>query len=69
MSVRENIASDLLTTISGISSPAIKKATRQPFILDELSEQQYPAVIIQTSEEVRDDVRIGEWCKNKTWYD
>jgi hypothetical protein len=66
MSVRENIASDLLTTISGISSPAIKKATRQPFILDELSEQQYPAVIIQTSEEVRDDVRIGFWCKNKT---
>ena len=48
MSIRENIASNLLTTISGISSPAIKKATRQPFILDELSEQQYPAVIIQT---------------------
>jgi hypothetical protein len=52
MSVRENIASNLLTTISGISSPiTIKKATRQPFLLDELSEQQYPAVIVQTSEE------------------
>src|SRR5210317_1230684 len=36
MSVRENIASELLSTISAISSPAIKKATRQPFILDEL---------------------------------
>jgi hypothetical protein len=33
MSVRENIASNLLTTISGISSRAIKKATRQPFIV------------------------------------
>ena len=53
MSVRENIASNLLTVIAAISSPAIKKATRQPFILDELSEQQYPAVIIQTSEENR----------------
>ena len=31
MSVRENIASNLLSTISGISSPSIKKATRQPF--------------------------------------
>ena len=41
MSVRENIASNLLSTISGISSPDIKKATRQPFLLDELSEQQY----------------------------
>jgi hypothetical protein len=56
MSVREDIASNLLSVISAISSPAIKKATRQPFILDELSEQQYPAVIVQTSEENRDDV-------------
>ena len=65
MSVRENIASDLLSTISGISSPAIKKATRQPFILDELSEQQYPAVIIQTSEEVRDDAELGSGARTR----
>jgi hypothetical protein len=65
MSVRENIASNLLTTISGISSPAIKKATRQPFILDELSEQQYPAVIIQTSEEVRDDAELGNGARTR----
>ena len=39
MSKRENIASNLLSTISGISSPiTIKKATRQPFELDELSD-------------------------------
>ena len=66
MSVRENIASNLLTTISGISSPAIKKATRQPFILDELSEQQYPAVIVQTSEEVRDDAELGSGARTRT---
>ena len=65
MSVRENIASNLLTTISAISSPAIKKATRQPFILDELSEQQYPAVIIQTSEEVRDDAELGSGARTR----
>jgi hypothetical protein len=66
MSVRENIASDLLTTISGISSPiTIKKATRQPFLLDELSEQQYPAVIIQTSEEVRDDAELGSGARTR----
>ena len=65
MSVRENIASDLLSTISGISSPAIKKATRQPFILDELSEQQYPAVIIQTSEEVRNDAELGSGARTR----
>ena len=65
MSVRENIASNLLTTISGISSPAIKKATRQPFILDELSEQQYPAVIVQTSSETRQDSELGSGAKTR----
>ena len=59
MSVRENIASNLLTVIAAISSPDVKKATRQPFLLDELSEQQYPAVIVQTSEENRDDSELG----------
>ena len=65
MSVRENIASNLLTTISAISSPTIKKATRQPFILDELSEQQYPAVIVQTSSETRQDSELGSGAKTR----
>ena len=66
MSARENIASNLLSTISGISSPiTIKKATRQPFPIDELSEQQFPAVIVQTSEETRDDSELGSGAKTR----
>ena len=66
MSVRENIASNLLSTISGISSPiTIKKATRQPFPIDELSEQQFPAVIVQTSEETRDDSELGSGARTR----
>ena len=66
MSVRENIASNLLTVIGNISSPiTIKKATRQPFLIDELSEQQYPAVIVQTSEETRDDSELGSGAKTR----
>ncbi|QGZ17753.1 hypothetical protein HTVC026P_gp38 [Pelagibacter phage HTVC026P] len=65
MSVRENIASNLLSTISSISSPAIKKATRQPFQLDELSDKQYPAVIVQTSEETREDSELGDGAKTR----
>ena len=64
MSVRENIASNLLSVISAISSPDIIKATRQPFLLDELSDKQYPAVIVQTSEENRDDSEL--WTGAKT---
>ena len=68
MSVRENIASNLLSTISGISSPiTIKKATRQPFQLDELSDKQYPAVIVQTSEETREDQELGDGARTSIW--
>ena len=35
MSTRENIASNLVTVIGNISSPEVKKVTRQPFELDE----------------------------------
>ena len=65
MSVRENIASNLLSVISAISSPDIIKATRQPFLLDELSEQQYPAVIVQTSEENGDDSELGTGARTR----
>jgi|TARA_B100000519_G_scaffold84330_1_gene73021 hypothetical protein len=65
MSVRENIASNIASTISGITSPAIRKVTRQPFDIDELSDKQYPAVIIQTSEETREDVEMGSGAKTR----
>ena len=65
MSVRENIASNLLSVISAISSPDIIKATRQPFLLDELSDKQYPAVIVQTSEENRDDSELGTGARTR----
>ena len=56
MSTREDIASNLVTVIGNISSPEVKKVTRQPFELDELSQQQYPAVLIQTIEETKEDL-------------
>ena len=65
MSNRENIASNIASTISGISSPSIKKVTRQPFDLDELSDKQYPVVIVQTSEETREDIEIGSGAKRR----
>ena len=66
MSVRENIAANLLSVISGISSPiTVKKATRQPFDLDELSDKQYPAVIVQSSEETREDEELGSGAKTR----
>ena len=65
MSVRENIASNIASTISGITSPSIKKVTRQPFDIDELSDKQYPAIIVQTSEETREDIEMGDGAKTR----
>ena len=65
MSVREDIASNLVTVISNISSPEVKKVTRQPFELDELSQQQYPAVLIQTIEETKEDQELGSGAKTR----
>ena len=65
MSVRENIASNLVTTVEAVSSPNIKKVSRQPFPLDELSQQQYPAVLIQTIEETKEDHELGSGAKTR----
>ena len=66
MSVRENIASNLQSVIDAISSPDVKLCTRQPFQLEELSQAQYPAVIVQTSEENREDVELGGGAKTRS---
>jgi len=65
MSVRENIASNLVTTVQAVSSPTIKKVSRQPFPLDELSQQQYPAVLIQTIEETKEDQELGSSARTR----
>ena len=65
MSVRENIASHITSTISNISAITIKKVTRQPFPLEELSEQQFPAVLVQTQEEIKEDAELGSGGKTR----
>jgi hypothetical protein len=60
MSKREDIASNIVTAISTGTSPiTIKKVTREPFNVDELSEQQYPACFVQSGNEIRSDQTIS----------
>ena len=65
MSKREDIASHIVSTILTISSPSIKKCTRQPFPLEELAESQYPAVLVQTQEETKEDQELGNGAKTR----
>ena len=66
MSVRENIASNIKTVIDAISNPDVKLVSRQPFNIDELSQQQFPCVLVQTSEENREDQELGSGAKTRT---
>jgi hypothetical protein len=58
MSKRESIAANIKTTLSNVAQ--IKFVTREPFDFTKLSNAQYPAVMIQTSSESREDATIGD---------
>ena len=56
MSNREEIVKNIITTLDAVTSPIeLKKITREPFSVDELTQQQYPALFIQSGNEVRSD--------------
>jgi hypothetical protein len=66
MSKREDIAANIVTVLDAMSSPTLKKITRDPFQADELSDQQFPACWISTSEEVRTDTTMGNTTRQGT---
>ena len=56
MSKRESIANNIISVLDAVTSPIeLKKITREPFSVDELSEQQYPAIFVQSGNELRSD--------------
>tara|TARA_R110002012_G_scaffold321152_2_gene547819 strand:+ start:2779 stop:3213 length:435 start_codon:yes stop_codon:yes gene_type:complete len=60
MSVREVIAQNIADTIGNITSPVdINVVTREPFDFDKLSNAQFPAVLIRTTAEDRNDSTLG----------
>ena len=65
MSVREDIATNVVSVISGITSPAVRKVSRQPFPLEELAQAQYPAILVQTIQETKEDQELGSGAKTR----
>ena len=65
MSHRETIAGKFFTNLQTISQPDIAFLTRQPFDIDELSEAQFPAVVMQTGTETRVDQELGPGSKRR----
>jgi len=60
MSVRESIANNLVETLKATIDPvAIKYVTREPFDFDKLSSAQFPAILVRSAGEDREDSSIG----------
>ena len=61
MSEREDIASDIITKLDAVSSPIeFKKITREPFDPEELSNAQFPACYVQSGDETRELITLGD---------
>jgi len=61
MSIRESIADNIVDTLrdSVIQPITIKMTTREPFDFTKLSNAQFPAVLVRTAGEDREDSSIG----------
>jgi hypothetical protein len=61
MSKREDIAGDIITKLDAITSPIeFKKITREPFEPEELADPQFPSCYIQTGDETREILSLGD---------
>lgn len=61
MSARESIASNIVTTLTNMSTPvSASYITREPFEFNELSNAQFPAILVQSATETRGDITIGD---------
>ena len=60
MSARENIANNLVATLQAVKTPVdIKYVTREPFDFTTLSSAQFPAILVRSADEDREDSSIG----------
>ena len=66
MSIREDIAANIITVLDAVSSPIeLKKITSEPFEPEQLADPQFPAIYISTGDEVREDYTLGDTAAGK----
>nr|HIL74925.1 hypothetical protein [Rhodospirillales bacterium] len=66
MSIRESIASNLLTTLTNMTTPVtLIKVERDSFDFERLSNAQFPAAWIQSGEESKSTITVGSSSKIK----
>jgi hypothetical protein len=59
MSVRENIATNIVQALQGITNPGVVLVSRNPINTTDLAITQFPAIMVRTTSEDRDDATQG----------
>ena len=60
MSARENIAKDIAEQLQNMSNPAPALVTREFFEFDKLAITQFPAILVISTSESREDISLSE---------
>ena len=60
MSARENIAKDVVEQLENMSNPAPALVTREFFEFDKLAITQFPAILVVSGKEEREDISLAE---------
>ena len=58
MSVREDIAKDIITDLQGITTPKVVLVSLNPININDMAITQYPAIVVRTAEESREDATM-----------
>ena len=67
MSARENIAKNIVDQLENMTAPAPNFVTREHFDVQKLAITQYPAILVYTSNEEREDISTDERQSNITF--
>jgi hypothetical protein len=59
MSLREEIAKNIVTVLKEIEEPRPILVTREPFVVQELAITQFPAILVTMTEEERETITMG----------
>lgn len=59
MSLRENIAKEIVRQLHTIDDPGVRLVTREPFEVADLPITQFPAILVISTNEARETVSMG----------
>lgn len=59
MSIRESVIQDIVTVLSDMDDPKPILVTREPFDVEKLAVTQFPAILVQSGIETREDYNMN----------